>query len=720
MHQGEVWKGYVKASRRGMRMVRGMKLGHEEETEAVWQEGTISGRRESPLVFCTIHPDKEITPPIAPQYQVVTRDTETAREGATELVYEDLSLLSDEVRRIVIGNPIQSGFLFTGEGAFPPPSKYTLRELKEIIRLPSVPTMLPALTKTALATSTQDQHRHTLTQIRQLNPELDDMQLDLALIEGFSEMATQRGWKASTLVTRLACVAGVLRLLPLYAADCHPIILGQSIIWAQAQRGAQRRALPQFKKRAKPATWRDVESLLAKFGPSPPMIMIMIAYAACARMGDVARLRRSDITEVDGGLLLTFKVGKTTLKRGVYTVPAALPAAHARVVFSFVDSVKRGFMFKKDARRESALILKTVGLTNHSVRRGAILRLAASGMPATDIIRFSGHASVEGLISYLDDGINDPQILNALSVGAVLYGGGGGGYRNEGFPPTTEDILSTCAWPVPKDLPLHINREVRHMDLERLEALPMGEDCRSFLHEMLRWVRDPDMYNVTEDLLEKRFSPLDAHQLKEIIKAKCEEDTGGSGPRAEVFPFGVRELKKRQVGGETEWFYRIRPIFEPKVNDTISNVPKIQLCSLEENILGAHHFPKEEGEPEMRVQLDFVSYYDQIPLHQSVRRFFCLKDSRLYVLRSLPMGLRVSVAVACGVTWALLDFPMENVTVTSYVDNVRFVGARSGVIAAVLEFIKRCKSVGATCDNEPMDETSVIQLSETQGDFLGR
>jgi hypothetical protein len=30
MHQGEVWKGYVKASRRGMRMVRGMKLGHEE------------------------------------------------------------------------------------------------------------------------------------------------------------------------------------------------------------------------------------------------------------------------------------------------------------------------------------------------------------------------------------------------------------------------------------------------------------------------------------------------------------------------------------------------------------------------------------------------------------------------------------------------------------------------------------------------------------------
>lgn len=62
---------------------------------------------------------------------------------------------------------------------------------------------------------------------------------------------------------------------------------------------------------------------------------------------------------------------------------------------------------------------------------------------------------------------------------------------------------------------------------------------------------------------------------------------------------------------------------------------------------------------------------------------------------------------------------MENVTITSYVDNVRFVGARSGVIAAVLEFIKRCKSVGATCDNEPMDETSVIQLSETQGDFLG-
>ena len=62
-------------------------------------------------------------------------------------------------------------------------------------------------------------------------------------------------------------MAGVLRLLPLYAADCHPIILGQSIIWAQAQRGAQRRALPQFKKRAKPATWRDTS---CQVWPSPP------------------------------------------------------------------------------------------------------------------------------------------------------------------------------------------------------------------------------------------------------------------------------------------------------------------------------------------------------------------------------------------------------------------------------------------------------------------
>ena len=73
------------------------------------------------------------------------------------------------------------------------------------------------------------------------------------------------------------------------------------------------------------------------------------------------------------------------------------------------------------------------------MRRGAIQALAASGMKAGDIIKFSGHSSVESLVTYLDDGALDPAIIAGLTEGNVLFGGAlspGGPY-----PPTTDEII---------------------------------------------------------------------------------------------------------------------------------------------------------------------------------------------------------------------------------------------------------------------------------------
>ena len=64
------------------------------------------------------------------------------------------------------------------------------------------------------------------------------------------------------------------------------------------------------------------------------------------------------------------------------------------------------------------------------------------------------------------------------------------------------------------------------------------------------------------------------------------------------------------------------------------------------------------------------------------------KDWSIYALVSLPMGLRVSVSVACAVTWALLDFEKGDVRVTSYVDNVRMIGETSAVHAAMIKFVQ--------------------------------
>ena len=51
-------------------------------------------------------------------------------------------------------------------------------------------------------------------------------------------------------------------------------------------------------------------------------------------------------------------------------------------------------------------------------------KLADSGMPLTEMIKFTGHSSVESLISYLDDGILDPNVIRGVAQGAVLFGAG--------------------------------------------------------------------------------------------------------------------------------------------------------------------------------------------------------------------------------------------------------------------------------------------------------
>ena len=49
------------------------------------------------------------------------------------------------------------------------------------------------------------------------------------------------------------------------------------------------------------------------------------------------------------------------------------------------------------------------------------------------MIKFTGHNSLESLISYLDDGALDPAIIEGLQEGQVLFGGGG----DDSFLPST-------------------------------------------------------------------------------------------------------------------------------------------------------------------------------------------------------------------------------------------------------------------------------------------
>ena len=130
------------------------------------------------------------------------------------------------------------------------------------------------------------------------------------------------------------------------------------------------------------------------------------------------------------------------------------------------------------------------------------------------------------------------------------------------------------------------------------------------------------------------------------------------------------------------------------------------------------------GIPELVIQFDMESYYDQFALSEPVKRKMCFlgPDGLVYALERLPMGLRPACEVAQATTWFLLDFEMhETVKITTCIDNVRFVGPKEHVVPAVREFLSRCRKVGAQLDKWPADdsEEAIVNEGERSGDFLG-
>ena len=742
--EGNWFKGIITSKRRGMTMVRGVSVTIPSVmVEHVWQgEETFmtyclrehkvsalnplqpSARPQIPdcpaPTSAPEDPANGTTPAIAqnltldPQYQHIT--TPAPVEGEENLRYEEgtINLLSDEVVRFLTNAPINAGYHFSAEGAFKPPHLYKMKDIKTF-RI-AEQRELPHLAKTALANSTTTQHRQSLAMIQQADADLDELSLDLALIEFFSRCAVRRGWKPSTLETRLSMTAGALRLLPLYATGASPIVMGQSCLWSQAVRAAHKRRLHQFTKRATPATWAQVEEIMRNFEGDAAWL-IMLAYCACARVGDACRLRRQDINMEEGGLVVTFRKGKTTMKRGAYTVPASLPrnSPLSQNLLTFLRS-KRGFLFKKQAYKETIVLLRTVQLTQHSLRRGAIQQLAASGMPATEMLKFTGHNTVASLISYLDDGQLDPAIQVGLIQGQVLFGAGTdlGGCPH---PPTTNEILQAFPTLDRRTVTFHA-KKVGHLNLEAVLKLEV-EDTRTtqYVKEAAEWLTEPRCYESLleqgEVLKEDRISPLSNALMHRLLDAKCEVEKEGETARAEVFPFGVTELKAPPPPEQMYW--RLRPITEPRINKRIEVIPRIKLTSLEDNIEGAR-----QGKRGCVIQLDAVAWYDQIPLGQFVRVFFAISwKGRYYYLKSLPMGLRLAVWIACAITWHLVNFKHAGVWVNTFVDNFRFAGEVDATVKAVLEFVRRCKSVGATLDHMPDTEEEALALNEKVGSFLG-
>lgn len=249
-----------------------------------------------------------------------------------------------------------------------------------------------------------------------------------------------------------------------------------------------------------------------------------------------------------------------------------------------------------------------------------------------------------------------------------------------------------------KSFRLHHGKEenIATVHYEKLKELAMKEINKAMLMKALSWVCDPEHYaQFSKDLprfkkYKTRLWKADVYVLgrsKKLIRIR---------PRCSVKSFFVVEHKKR----------RRRPIFWPDINKCIYkkhlNPSRIPL-KREVRCNGL--------KGEWSLQYDFIGWYDQLPLHKLISRYFAFDGKRC--LATLPMGFRPACEVAQSISLALADFNLpEGVSVDVYIDNIRFVGDREGVIQAGKQFLERCRHVGAKVDNE-------LATPKQQDEFLG-
>ena len=604
------------------------------------------------------------------------------------------------------------------------PSTLKGRDVTNLIIMDADEANVPSLALRALAPATASNHRQLLRTLSLLPQDLLDTSLDKALVEWQCRLMKFKGWQYSTLHTRLASLAGALRLLPLYARDRASIHMASSVVWAQASKAAAQKQQLTLPRRATPATWSDVVGILNREEHAPPSLAILLAWLTCGRMADVLRLRSADINPGAEFLTVTFRDTKT---RNPYTVATALPPApHAQFLLDAIEAANlTSGIFKTNAPAVArALKAERPALSQHSLRRGALQTLAKALVPTTALIHFSGHKTAASLLAYLDDGAVAPENPARAIQARILIGAGTDDDCSPPPPPSMQEVKACFrrdATPTPRP-PIHMTR-VKHMDLQALVELPMGEDTSRYLKAALRWVNDPELFEAAlarDEPIRRQYkaaaftdAELEAmDNYKFATAAARRTETDSVKPSFPVYGFTVEQVKH---GKDV-----LRPIWEPTINDAVDGFEAQPLHLPTRDTVLRHSTPG-SPQPHIWCQLDGVSCFDQVPLHPAIRRFFTFVwGGTLRELLSLPMGFRRAVEVACAILWALLDFPRPPaVVVDSYVDNARFGGPTDDVVSAVITFAARALSVGYQLDHHPTSKAQVLAISPEVDTFLG-
>jgi len=238
----------------------------------------------------------------------------------------------------------------------------------------------------------------------------------LSLADGFvkyiTELAKERGWKATTKLREAANLLGAFSQLPYYTASKLSLYPAREKIvemamkqWSTDAKQAQPIDQPQ-------AVASDVKMAVEQEKDTTVRALLMLQWCFAGRQGDIIKAKRDRLSydEEKGVVKLLFTEGKiVAMGGGPYTLSSTVPEPWRAELARFLRSRPTGEqarLFDESekllgAKATAALRAVNSSLNARSIRRGALQAMAAAGVDLDMIQRFAGHSRQLTTLRYL-------------------------------------------------------------------------------------------------------------------------------------------------------------------------------------------------------------------------------------------------------------------------------------------------------------------------------
>lgn len=240
-----------------------------------------------------------------------------------------------------------------------------------------------------------------------------------ALLMRIEEERIAKRWKASTTLKYAAATAGAMAQLPIYKQVTFPLLLAQSPIWRAGMQTLAKRARIELPSAPVAATVQQVQNAVSKEADPEVKALLLLSWLVAGRTGDVQKLLVSSIVITGETLRVTYLQGKTVQKRGPYSVTTSLRPADALILNAWLNTRQTWAFSSRDLNTRVKEALRRVdrGLECRSLRRGALLAMAQSGIAEEILLEFSGHTTIQMLRRYL--GWKPARVVAARTVQAA-------------------------------------------------------------------------------------------------------------------------------------------------------------------------------------------------------------------------------------------------------------------------------------------------------------